>query len=80
MRFEKWLDVFLSEKGIDLEIIMSVPGPSGENMIPVKCLVELIKRAPKHERDGIKLMLIRINFLNGSVLDYFKHLARAIAI
>lgn len=79
MTFSTWIDTFLSEKNIDLETIVEAEGPSGTNFIPVGCLVELMKDAPKHERDGIKSMLVRIDFANASVLDYFKHLAKAVA-
>jgi hypothetical protein len=79
MSFSKWLDVFLSEKGIDLDEIMTVEGDSGQNLIPVGCLVDAIKSAPTHEQRGIKSMLVRIDFQNGKVMDYLRHLAQAIA-
>lgn len=80
MNFSKWLDTFLSEKGIDGEQVLNVAGPSGANSIPVACLVDAIKQAPKNEQQGIKSMLVKIDFRNGNVLDYFRHLAQAIAI
>jgi hypothetical protein len=80
MTFTRWLDTFLAEKGIDLEHAFTVDGPSGENYIPVACLVREIKGAPFREQQAIKAMIIRIDFKNGNVLDYFRHLAQAIAI
>ena len=80
MTFSKWLETFLSEKGIDGETILAVEGPSGENAIPVACLVDLMKQAPKLDQPGIKSMIVKIDFRNGDVLDYFRHLARAVAI
>lgn len=80
MKFDTWLDTFVDEKGIDREQVLRVDGPSGENLIPVQCLLDAMKAAPKHERDGIKAMIVRIDFRNGDVLDYFRHLAQAIAI
>lgn len=80
MKFEKWLDVFLSEKGIDLEEIIVVDGPSGENHLPVACLVELMKRAPEHERKGLKVMMVKLDFLNAPIRPYLAHLAKAVAI
>lgn len=80
MTFNTWLDTFLAEKGIDLETVVEAEGPEwGTNFIPVGCLVELMKQAPKSEQTGIKSMLVRIDFANASVLDYFKHLAGAVA-
>lgn len=80
MTFNTWLETFLSEKGIDRDHVLEVDGPSGFNAIPVDCLVSLMKQAPKHEQQGIKSMIVKIDFRNGDVLDYFKHLARAVAI
>jgi hypothetical protein len=79
MTFNTWLDTFLSEKGIDLETVVEAEGPSGTNWIPVGCLVDLMKGAPKGEQVGIKAMLVRIDIANASVLDYLKHLAGAVA-
>ena len=79
--FQKWLDTFIEEKGIDTEKILEVPGPGGMNFIPVGSLLDIIKfDAPQHEQMGIKTMIVKIDFLNGDVLDYFKHLAKAIAL
>jgi hypothetical protein len=79
MSFSNWLDLFLSEKGIDLDEIISVEGDSGQNLIPVGCLVDVIKSAPDHEQRGIKAMMVRIDFQDGRVIDYLRHLAQAIA-
>lgn len=79
MTFSKWIDTFLSEKNIDSEELLSAEGPSGENIIPVGCLVELMKSAPAREQAGIKTMLVKIDFVNGDVRDYLRHLARAVA-
>lgn len=80
MTFAAWFDTFVAEKGIDTEATLIVKGPSGDNFIPVQCLLDAIKAAPRHEQHGIMTMLIKIDFQNRSVLDYFKHLAQAIAI
>ena len=77
--FARWIDTFLQEKEIALESILEVTGPSGTNWIPVGALVEMMKGAPKYEQQGIKSMIVRIDFANGDVLDYFKHLAQAVA-
>lgn len=81
MTFKSWLNKFIAEKGIDPEYIMEVEGPVwGMNLIPVQVLVDAICSAPRHEQAAIKKMIVRIDFLNGNVLDYFKHLAKAIAL
>lgn len=80
MSFAKWLDTFTAEKGLDLEQVFTVKGASGENHIPLGCVVEAIKSAPAHEQVGIKNMIVKIDFRNGDVTRYFAHLAQAIAI
>lgn len=77
---QTWLNTFLTEKNIDTEATLEVEGQSGLNIIPVGCLVEAIVNAPLHEQKAIKGMLVKIDFLNGNVLDYFRHLAQAIAL
>jgi len=79
MAFEKWLDTFIEEKGIDTERIIEAEGRSGANFIPVGCLVEAIKAAPLREQQQIKTTIVKIDFCNGDVMHFFRHLAQAIA-
>jgi hypothetical protein len=79
MCFSEWLDVFLEEKGIDLDRLLEVEGPSGLNLIPVCALVEAMKGAPEVEQVGIKEMLVKLDWENRDVLGYLRHLARALA-
>lgn len=80
MTFNKWLDTLIEEKGIDTEQLFEVEGASGLNIIPLGCVVEAIKATCKQEQAAIKAMLVKIDFVNGDIVDYFKHLAQAIAI
>lgn len=80
MRFTTWLDTFLSEKGIDLDRRISVEGPSGENDMAVSDVVAAMKRTTSGEQAQIKTTLVMIDFRNGDVLHFIKHLAQAIAI
>ena len=78
--FNKWFDTFIAEKGIDLEQVFTIEGPSGPNHMTYQNVVDVIKQAPPHEKVGIKDTLVMIDFRNGDVLDYFRHLAQAIAL
>jgi tRNA pseudouridine-54 N-methylase len=49
------------------------------NFMTVEVVVEHILIASKEEQKQIRTMLVRIDFHNGDVLDFFKHLAKAIA-
>ena len=81
MKFNKWLDTLIEEKELDIESTFEVEGPEwGWNLIPLGCVIEAIKSAPVHEKIAIKTMLVKIDFVNGDVMDYFKHLAQAIAL
>lgn len=80
MSFNTYIDNLISEKGIDLEAVIEVEGDMGANQIPVGVLVDAMKSAPAHEQAGIRDMLVRIDFKNGDVMDYFRHLAKAIAL
>lgn len=78
--FTKWIDTFLSEKGIDLGQVLEVEGKSGLNCIPLECLVDTIKTAPAIEQAAIRNTIVKIDFMNGDVIPFFRHLARAIAL
>jgi hypothetical protein len=80
MTFNAWIDTFLNEKQISRDDMLTVEGASGASHIPVGMLVDMIKTAPKTERDGIKAMMVRIDFAapgSKPVMDYLAHLARA---
>jgi hypothetical protein len=77
--FNTWLDTFISEKGIDTEKTFDIEGPSGLNVIPVGVIIEHMKITSPKEQAAIKNMIVKIDFHNGDVLDFFKHLAQAIA-
>ena len=77
--FNTWIDTFTEEKGLDLEATFDVEGKSGTNTIPYAVIVEHIKITPKHEQDSIKNTLVMIDFKNGDVLHFFRHLGQAIA-
>lgn len=80
MTFDKWIDTFVSEKGLDLEETFVVEGDMGENSIPLGVVVEHMKIAPDTEKKQIKDVIVRIDFYNGNVMHFFEHLAKAIAI
>ncbi len=76
----KWLDTFLAEKGTDLNQTIEVIGEMGMNFMPLQVIVDAIKTASSAEQAQIKSTLIQIDFANGDIVHFFKHLAKAIAI
>jgi len=80
MTFNQWLDTFIEEKGIDLEQSFETEGPEwGTNVIPYGVIVERIKIAPPAEKAKIKDIIVKIDFKNGDILHFFRHLGKAIA-
>ena len=80
MNFNQWINTLIEEKQIDTETVIEVEGDWGTNYMPLEVIVDAIKSAPAHERAAIKTMLVKIDFVNGNIVDYFTHLAQAIAI
>jgi hypothetical protein len=79
--FDTWLDTLIEEKGIDTESIeFEIEGESGLNIIPLGVVIEHIKITTKEEQKKIKDILVMIDFKNGDICHFFKHLAQAIAI
>lgn len=76
--FNKWLDTFIEEKGIDLEDTFTIENNEQIHIFEVGNIVENIKDTTPKEQAGIKDELVKIDFYNGDVLDYFKHLAQAL--
>jgi len=79
MSFAKWIDTLIAEKQYDTEHRFEVEGDSGTNSIPLGCVVDAMKTAPANEQSAIKNMLVKIDFMNGNCLDFFRHCSQAIA-
>ena len=71
MDFNTWFQTFLEEKEIDL-------GQMANQKYQVGDVVQLIYMAPSHEQSSIKNQLVKIDFHNGDVYDFFSHLSQAI--
>lgn len=78
MKFNKWLDTFIEEKEIDLEQTFEIETSATWHLMPVGVVIEHIKIAPVHEQQAIKHMLVKLDFYNANIVDYFKHLATAL--
>ena len=78
--FTNWLETFIREKDFDLDVRFEVPGPSGDNNMDYNIVIEGIMATTKAEQKAIKNMLVKIDFMNGDIGHYFRHLARHLAI
>jgi len=79
MNFQTWLNTFIEEKGINLDAQFEVEGASGTNFFTYGVIVEHMMIAPKTEQAQIKNVIVQIDFRNGDVLDFFRHLGKALA-
>ncbi|MBM4574833.1 hypothetical protein GS896_27635 [Rhodococcus hoagii] len=79
MSFNTWIDTLVDEKGYDLEHRFEVPGNNGVNSIPLGCVIDGCKQTTADEQAKIKTALVNLDFRGGDPLDYFAHLAKAIA-
>lgn len=77
MIFEKWLDTYVEEAELDKEqIIYEGDDPSGTlHIVDLGYLIEVIKTASTTEKAKIKNIIVKIDFQNGDVLDFFSYLA-----
>ncbi len=78
--FDHWLDTFLSEKGLDLEGEFEFELDGQTHVMPYAVVIEAMHGCPASEKKGIKNMLVKIDFANGDVLDYLRHLGKGLAI
>lgn len=77
--FTNWLDRLIDEKGVDLDEHFEIQGKEMLNLMSYGVVVEAIKNTTAEEQKGIKNMLVKIDFVNGDIKHYFRHLAQALA-
>jgi hypothetical protein len=82
IKFSKWLDKFIVENAIDKEQVLIVTGPSGDNRIPVRCIIEALKSAPVYEQDELKKRMAKINSCNAKniFMAFLGHMGQLMAV
>lgn len=76
--FDIWLDNFIKEKEIDLDETFTIDSNGQAHIFEIGNIIENIKATSSEEQNAIKDMIVKIDFHNGDVVDYFKHLAKAL--
>jgi len=74
MKFLEWFETFLEEKQIGFQMFEFEIGED-IHVIDSDHVIELIKTAPAHEQAKIKSTLVKIDFADGDVMDFIKHMA-----
>ena len=77
--FKSWLDIFIEEKDLSMEDTFTIDKNGTLNIMSYKTIYEHMLIAPKDEQKQLKNMLVKIDLLNGNILNYFKHLGQAIS-
>lgn len=79
MKFNKWLMTLIEEKGLDLETSIEVNHNGTVHMMTLGVVVEGCLATTAEEQAQIKKILVQIDFKNGDVMHFFKHLAAGMA-
>lgn len=78
--YKEYIEALFTEKGIDMDQILEIEGESGLNLIPVQIVYDHILNASHNHQPKIRETFVKIDFKNGDILHFVKHLAQAIAI
>jgi len=70
-----YLTVFLEEKGIS-DHIFEFPSNGAYHIIEMPMLVEFISNLPEDVQEQIKTIIVKIDFMNENVLDFFEYVAK----
>ncbi len=77
---KNYLNTLLAEKNINQELTLKVEGPEwGTNFIPLSVVVEFMLTAPASVQAKMKANLVKIDFNNGNVINFFEYVAKFIA-
>lgn len=80
MSFNRWIDTLVSEKNIDLEQSFEFEDSQGVNhSMPYQVVVDAMKIAGDDEQKQIKDTIVKIDFANGDILHFFRHLGKCLA-
>lgn len=70
----EWLETFFEEKSLD-DRLYEIEHDGQTHFITSAKVISLIREATEREQEAIKHTLIKIDFHNGDVHDFLKHLA-----
>lgn len=70
-----WFDTFLDEKNLPYVVWEIVDRAGMTHFIDSDAVIETIQNAPAEEQKKIKDIIVKIDFHNGDVNHFFRHLA-----
>ena len=75
----KYLKTFFAEKNLP-NVSFEVTSPNGTpNFMETQMVIDAIMQAPQHEQKAIGDKIRLLDFHNADVLDFIKHLGKALA-
>ena len=75
----KYLKTFFAEKNLP-NVTFEVASPNGtRNVMETLMVIDVLMTAPQNEQKAIGDNIRRLDFHNADVLDYIKHLGKALA-
>ncbi|MBU1566853.1 MAG: hypothetical protein KJ630_14675 [Proteobacteria bacterium] len=77
-KFNTWFSTFLDEKNLPYVAWEIVDRAGNTHFIDCEAVIETIKNAPTEELKKIKNIIVQIDFRNGDVNHFFRHLAHGI--
>lgn len=81
MNFTKWLETLINEKELDRNQTFEFVAENGTwNLMPLGVVEEFMSQSmSRSEQAQAKTTLVKIDFLNGSVMHFFEYIAKGIA-
>jgi len=76
MKFDKWLDLFLVEKGIE-NLVFEIEYNDTVHFVEQDVLITFLKSMPDDLKKKVKSTFVMIDFKNGDCVHYLKHLAES---
>ena len=77
MDFNQWLDTFVQEKELDKDQEFFVEHNGNTHFIELGVVLMLCKKTNKEQQESIKKTIVKLDFYNADVTNFFEHLAKA---
>jgi len=77
--FKNWIDTFIEEKDLPMEDTFTIDKNGTMNIMSYKTIYEHMLIANDQEQEQIKNMIVKIDYMNGNILNFFQYLGGLIA-
>jgi len=75
-----FFETFFSEKNLTEEVYTVTSANGTPNIIPSTVVIDAVKRTQGEEAKKIETILRKLDFLNGDIHHFLKHLAQGMAL